>query len=152
MENKYESIELRRKTLYDYYDLPSEAKEKSEGIFKRMEQLADTCEDRGSFELAFASSSINTEYNALFTEFVKYAKAAKGMPTTEEIAAQAVKDQAESIVKQQARNGIMGLLVNILPKSISDWFIYRGNNVEPIATIKSTRNKIDLFHQLFKKH
>jgi hypothetical protein len=67
-------INVRRKDLYDRYDLPYFARQKAEALFVRMERCGSGCKDRADFEEKFASLTLMREYLDLFVEFTAYIK------------------------------------------------------------------------------
>lgn len=60
------SIQTRKQSIYDYYSVPENDKEKVEKVFWDMEQLGNECKDAMEFERKLAESFINQEYMDLF--------------------------------------------------------------------------------------
>lgn len=147
-----ESVDLRRKTLDDYYRLPPKAQAEADAVFEQMELLGEQCANRGEFELKLMESPVNAAYNDLFGKFVRYARRAEGTPSTGEIVATAAADSAKSIATQQLRNGAMSALLHLLPRNVADLITYRGSvhgTAEQAAD--NTGKAIDLFGRLFGK-
>lgn len=138
--------------MFDYYNLPSEAEAKAEELFHRMAALAETCNNRADFETKLASSPLNDEYNALFSEFAPYVKPSEGTPTKESQAKQMAAGQARSVAKSQARNRLKGAFINLLPDSVSRWFIYGIHNIPVISKIITARNTAEMISKRKDKH
>lgn len=147
--NKENWIAIRRSSLYDYFDLPPQAKEQAERVFNGMLQLAEECKDQAEFETRLAASPLSQEYNRLFQRFSKYVKMPEGTPSQTDvvkgIAANTAKSSALNIVRNQARS----LLINALPDEVSDWLIYRWYKVPVLGEIRSFFNLRDSFRRWF---
>ena len=61
-------IDGRKLAFSSAYELTDVYKKKIDELFKRIEELGNTCKDSMEFETKFASSPLNTEYTNLFTE------------------------------------------------------------------------------------
>lgn len=62
------SINVRKSSIYDYYDLNDAMNGKVEEYFKRVEEFAKDCKDVADFETKFQASPLSQEYMGLFTE------------------------------------------------------------------------------------
>lgn len=61
-------IDGRKQAFSSCYELTDVYKKKVDELFKRIEELGNTCTDSMDFETKFAASPLNTEYTNLFTE------------------------------------------------------------------------------------
>lgn len=138
--NRENWIAVRRNSLYDYFNLPPQAKEEAERVLDGMLKLAEECKDQGEFETRLAASPLSQEYNNLFQRFAKYVKMPDGTPSQAGVikgmAAHSAKSSVRSIVRNQARSW----LINALPDEVSDWLIYKWYNVPILGEIKSFFN------------
>ncbi len=62
------SINVRKSSIYDYYNLNDAMNSKVEDYFKRVEEFAGDCKDVADFETKFQTSPLSQEYMGLFTE------------------------------------------------------------------------------------
>ena len=62
------SINVRKSSIYDYYNLNDAMNSKVEEYFKRVEEFAKDCKDVADFETKFQASPLSQEYMGLFTE------------------------------------------------------------------------------------
>lgn len=62
------SIDVRKNSIYDYYNLNDAMNSKVEDYFKRVEEFAGDCKDVADFETKFQASPLSQEYMGLFTE------------------------------------------------------------------------------------
>jgi hypothetical protein len=69
-----QSIETRRRALYDLYDLPRDARSRAESLFARMELFGRECRSSKEFERGLATRTLGSEYNGLLVEFTAYVK------------------------------------------------------------------------------
>lgn len=60
------SIETRKQSIYDYYTITENDKEKVEKVFSDMVRLGEECKDAAEFERKLTESSINQDYLDLF--------------------------------------------------------------------------------------
>ncbi|MBQ0029635.1 MAG: hypothetical protein KBT32_04280 [Bacteroidales bacterium] len=141
-EEKEKWLEVRRKTITDYFNVPASEQSKVDKVFEDMAQIAERCSDQGEFEREMLTSPVNTAYNNLFTGLAKYVKNAQG-PSSSEFKKDLAVGTAKSVVKTQVRNGIIGWLVNLLPNWITDWWIYREYNIPGVGEAKSAMNQYD---------
>ena len=73
-EEKEKWIEVRRKTITDYFDVPQSEQGKIDAVFNDMAEIANRCANQGEFEQELLKSPVNTAYNNLFAGIAKYAK------------------------------------------------------------------------------
>lgn len=142
-------IAVRKSSLYDNFNLPLQAKAEAEEIFNGMRRLADESHDQADFENRLAVSSLNMQYSALFSRFAKYVKLPEGTPTQGEMIKGVVSDTAKSSVKSIVINRARSIFINALPDEVTDWLIYRWNNVTAIRKLRSFFNLKNVFHQWF---
>ena len=89
-ENIKASIDSRKNAIFSLYEIVDDSK--INALFKRIEEFGLGCSDAMDFETRFATSELNNEYIALFTE-LSQSNAAKDPnarivdsgPSTEEI-------------------------------------------------------------------
>lgn len=63
------SIDARENAIYTSYpNLDQKNKDKVLELFKRINELGNSCKDATEFETKFATSSLNEEYTKLFTD------------------------------------------------------------------------------------
>ena len=65
-EEKEKWLEVRRKTITDYFDVPQSEQGKIDAVFNDMAELANRCANQGEFEQELLKSPVNTAYNNLF--------------------------------------------------------------------------------------
>ena len=105
-EEKKQWLDVRRKTLTDYYDLPVQVAEQAEEMFNRMEELAEKCADQGDFEKQMLDSPLQKEYTDFIVKcaaYVKKPKEAQGpdkFSTMAEVATDRAKQEAEMTAKK----------------------------------------------------
>lgn len=133
-------IEVRKSSLYDYFELPPNAKEEAEQVFDGMRKLAEECKDQAEFEQRLAASPLTKQYNDLFTKFAKYVKMPEGVPTQSDVAKTIVADTAKSSAKSIVTNKAKGAIINALPDEVSNWFIYRWHNIPILSEIRTFFN------------
>ena len=63
-----QSIDSRKKAMYDTYEIGAGEKKKIDALFAEIEKLGKQCKDVGEFEAEFAKSPLNQQYLDLFTE------------------------------------------------------------------------------------
>ena len=64
------SIQSRYDSIFNLYDISSrEDVDKIDELFSRIREYGNSCKDVSDFETRFATSSLNTDYINLFTEF-----------------------------------------------------------------------------------
>lgn len=138
--NKENWIAVRKNSLYDYFNLPPQAKEQAERVFDDMLKLAEECKDQAEFETRLASSPLTQEYNSLFQRFSKYVKMPDGMPSQTDVIKVMAANTAKTSVANIVRNKARSWLINALPDEVSDWLIYKWYNVPVLREIKSFFN------------
>lgn len=143
-EEKEKWLEMRRKTITDYFDVPQSEQGKIDAVFNDMAELANRCANQGEFEQELLKSPVNTAYNNLFAGIAKYAKMPGGSPTST-MAQGVVTGTISGVVKQKARSGLIGWLVNLLPSWITDWWVYREHNIPGVNQVKGAMNTYDQF-------
>lgn len=62
------SIDGRKQAFSSCYELTDAYKKKIDDLFKKIDELGNSCTDSMDFETKFAASPLNTEYTNLFTE------------------------------------------------------------------------------------
>ena len=145
------SIDTRRSSLFEYYNLPDEAQKKADELFVRVEQFGSECEDQADFETRFATSLLNTEYINLFTEFAEFVKTPEGTMTVEEQQKETAKTVAESAVKHQIESEVRKQVLNALPDEVSDLYIHGAYKIPILGDILREMNKIHLFKKIRHK-
>lgn len=60
------SIQTRKQSIYDYYTIPENDKEKVDKVFSDMEKLGEESKDVAEFERKLTENPINQEYLDLF--------------------------------------------------------------------------------------
>ena len=118
------SIKTRRNSLFNYYNLTSDAEKKADNLFSRIEQFGEGCEDAADFENKFSVSPLNMEYMNLFTEFAEFVKTPEGTLTVEEQQKETAKTVAESAVKSQVELEVKKQIINALPDEVTDLYVY----------------------------
>ena len=53
------SIDSRRDTIFNSFNVNDKFKKKIDDLFKKIEELGKTCKDSADFEAKFAASSLN---------------------------------------------------------------------------------------------
>ena len=97
------SIELRKKAIFDYYDVKNKnILEKVDDLFFRINELGISSSDVNDFENKFANSELNTEYINLITEVATTCKLKKeykdGMKKED------IKEYAKESIKSDAKH------------------------------------------------
>ena len=144
-------LSARKSSLYDYFDLPPASKAEAEECFDGMRKLAEECADQAEFETRLSTSPLTEQYNSLFSKFSKYVKMPEGTPTQADVAKDIALNTAKSSVKSIATNKLKSIIINALPDEVSDWLIYRWNNIPILSEIRSFFNLKDLFRRWFGK-
>ena len=144
-----QSIDARRGALYNYFDLPDEARVRAEAVFGRMEELGRGCADRAAFETALAGSALEAEYNALFADFARYVILPEGVPTAEEHRREVAASQARSVVRGQAERAVKSAVVRAMPDWLYDLRTYGIYNIPVIGRLFSAGNTANVFGRLF---
>ena len=134
------SIQIRRDTIFNYYDIKGDAEVKVEDFFSRLEQFASTCADQADFEQKFNNSELNKEYMNLFTELSSCVKLPDGAPTMKQFVKSTTLGMVESVVTHHAETSMKSAVINNVPDEVSDWMIYKENNIPGVAEIKTVDN------------
>ena len=90
------SIESRKNSIINAYDLNDQEKKEVDDLFIEIENLGLESSDVGDFETKFASSPLNTEYMNLFT---KIATSKAKSNTVNSVASGTIKNVAESTIR-----------------------------------------------------
>ena len=144
------NIRLRRDLLFNHYDLTDEAGQKANYLFARMEQFGLTCKDQTEFETRFASSPLNDEYNRLFIEFAAFVKKPDNVPDMQQHRKNTAKGIAASSARHQVKSGIKSRILNALPNSFTDWFVYGFHRIPILGDIIGAKNNMESVGRLFK--
>ncbi|MBR3122350.1 hypothetical protein IKF28_02820 [Candidatus Saccharibacteria bacterium] len=105
-----QSIDARKKAIFDAYEVGEGEKKKVEAVFAEIEKLGESCKDAGEFEAEFSKSPLNQKYLDLFTEVAKTGKAKVAAPkvdkagTLKTVAAGTAAGIAESAADQAINN------------------------------------------------
>ena len=75
-----QSIETRKKAIFDAYEVGEGEKKKIEAVFAEMEKLGEKCGDAGEFEAELAKSPVNQKYLDLFTEIATSSQPKAAVP------------------------------------------------------------------------
>lgn len=114
------SIAVRKRAIYDYYNLPPEALEQAETVFKRMEEMAQKSVNQDSFEQEYAISTLNDEYNDLFQKFEPYNRHKK----TQSMPSKSINfSNLRSILgnQQNPKTTIKQIIFKLLPDNWTHW-------------------------------
>ena len=107
-----QSIEARKKAIFDAYEVGEGEKKKVEAVFAESEKLGGSCKDAGEFEAEFSKRPLNQKYLDLFTEIAKTGKAKAAAPkmdkasTIKAVAGGAAAGIAESAADQAIDSAI----------------------------------------------
>lgn len=143
-EEKEKWLEVRRKAISDYFDVPQSEQAKVDAVFADMERLADGCANQAEFERQLLNSPVNTAYNGLYSSLSQYVRVPQG-PSFGSVETEVVTGMLGSVIKQQARNKFVGWLVNLLPSWLTDWWIYRAHNIPGVGRVIGAKNTYDQF-------
>ncbi|MDL2220809.1 hypothetical protein LJC55_03990 [Eubacteriales bacterium OttesenSCG-928-N14] len=138
------SIQSRLDAIVNYYDICGEVEKKVNDLFERMRQFGMTCNDQADFEIRFGESPLYGEYMNLFSELAAYIKPAEGAPTLQQQTDEVLLHNASSAVKQNINSAIKGAVVNAVPNEVSDWMIYRENNIPIYAELKQAKQTAEM--------
>lgn len=139
-----QSIETRRRALYDHFNLPPDAKDKAEDLFDRMAQFGLQCNGQADFEKKLLSSPLTQEYNRLFVEFAPFVIKPDDVPTKEEYAKMVAKDTTKSVVKMQIEQTARSAVFRMLPPWLQQWWVRGVYNIPILGDILSARNNTRL--------
>lgn len=150
-EVKRSWVDLRRNIIAEQYDLPEAEQARADEYFSRVERLALECADQGEFERRFGESPLAVEYNQLFSDFMNYNRSVQSFGgEMKKIQRENMKSAAIDTAKSQAKRTMWSWFINILPNSISDWFVYRENNIPVVREVRDWKNKKDLMRRSYR--
>ena len=148
--NEYikQSIEGRKIAFTNSYELTSELKEKTDNLFKKIEELGKSCNDVMDFEIKFTSSPLNIEYNNLFTEIATTCKPI--IPdTTIDSSVKSDKEYLASEVKSEAKYIINDITMPARRKAREEFD--KKMRDTPLGKMEQMSNTVGVFRRLFKK-
>ncbi len=143
-----QSIEGRKMAFSSCYELTDVFKKKIDELFKKINELGETCKDAMDFETKFAASPLNSEYTNLFTEVSQNCKYILPPPVDNpdvKSDKEYIKDEVLSDVKYMAKDLTMPArrkAREALDSKLRD---------TPLGKIEQARNTASLFGRLFKK-
>lgn len=143
------SIDGRKNAVLSAYDLSETEKKKLDELFANIEALGESCSDAGDFEAKFATSSLNTEYMNLFTEFAttKQSKIAPvGDVRVEEVDTDAmIADTAKEAAIMEAEGAVQTVRGRAVRSAID-----KARDIPGVGDAMSAKNKIDLLGRFVK--
>ena len=101
------SIDGRKNAIFSAYDVTNQGLiEKIENLFKRINELGESCLDSTDFETKFATSPLNQEYIQLFTEIATSCPQKTIQTETRHVKSDAeyMAGEVASEIKYQAKN------------------------------------------------
>ena len=148
--NEYikQSIEGRKIAFTNSYELTSELQKRTDNLFKKIEELGNSCNDVMDFETKFASSPLSIEYNNLFTEIATTCKPIISN-TTEGSSVKSDKEYLTSEVKDEAKYLIKDATLPIRRKAREEFD--RKMRDTPLGKIEQASNTASVLRRLFKK-
>lgn len=108
-----QSIEARKKAIFDAYEVGEEEKKKIEAVFSEIEKLGESCKDVTEFEAEFSKSPLNQKYLDLFTEVATKGQAKVSAPEVSK--SEAVKTVAKGTVTGAAESAVDQAINNVVP-------------------------------------
>ena len=98
------SIDARKNTLLNSYQVDEKTKQEIEALFSEMEKLGSVCKDSGEFETKLAASPLNQQYIDLFTKVA-----------TDSATETAAKGAAQQIVTGAAESAVRNAVGSVVP-------------------------------------
>ena len=143
------SIESRKNAIFSAYDIKDQSIiDKMEDLFRRINELGESCKDSMDFESKFASSELNQEYINLFTEI-----ATKCPPIVRQTEERHVKSDAECIaediaseIKYQVKDATLPLRRQMRQEAYD-----KARNTPIICEIMEAKQYADFFGRFKKK-
>ena len=108
-----QSIEARKKAIFDAYEVGEEEKKKIEAVFSEIEKLGESCKDVTEFEAEFSKSPLNRKYLDLFTEVATKGQAKVSAPEVSK--SEAMKTVAKGTVAGAAEGAVDQAINNVVP-------------------------------------
>lgn len=146
-----QSINSRRDALYSHYDLPSDARQKAEALFERMEQFGERCRDQADFEEKFATQTLSREFNNLFVEFTAYVKTPESTLTPKEQVAENAAWGAREAARHHGKMAVKSAVVKAMPDELHRWHTRGIYNIPILGDILSALNRFNIVQRLFGK-
>lgn len=143
------SIDGRKNAIFSAYDIKDQSIiNKIEDLFRRINELGETCKDSMDFESKFASSELNQEYIQLFTEIAT--KCPQIVRQTEE---RHVKSDAECIAEDVASEIRYQVKDATLPlrRQVHEEALKTARNTPIIGEIMEAKQYADFFGRFKKK-
>ena len=142
-----QSIEGRRMAFSSAYELTDIYKKKVDELFKRIEEFGNNCNDAMDFEAKFMASSLNTEYNNLFTEIATNCKYILPSPVDADVKSDAeyLRDEAISDAKYLAKD-----LTMPVRRAAREEFDRKMRDT-PLGKIEQASNTAWVFKRMFGK-
>lgn len=126
--DKKEWIAPRRESLNAGFKLTDTDRQEAEELFARMEAVAATCDDQGTFEQRIYADGLTQEYTDLITRLS--AQLAKG-PSASRLATDMAKSRLQTEADIAVRRTVGGALDGVLPEGVND-FRRRGLRALPV--------------------
>ena len=147
--NEYvkQSIEGRKMAFNNSYELNDVYKKKVDELFKRIDEFGKDCSDAMDFETKFMASSLNKEYNDLFTEIATNCKCIIPKPVEREVKSdkEQLRDEVISDAKYIAKD-----LTLPARRAAREAFDKKMRDT-PLGKIEQARNTASILGRLFKK-
>ena len=144
------SIEGRKNAIFSAYDIKEQSIiEKIEDLFRRINELGESCTDSMDFESKFASSDLNQEYIQLFTEIATNCKPiVRDDQGNKQVKSDAeyVAEEVASEIRYQARN-VTGPIRRQAHQEVYD----KARNTPVIGDIMYAKQLTDFFGKFNKK-
>lgn len=143
-----QSIEGRKMAFSSCYELTDVYKKKIDDLFKKINELGETCKDAMDFETKFSTSPLNSEYTNLFTEVSQNCKYILPKPVDNpdvKSDKEYIKDEVLSDVKYMAKDLTMPArrkAREALDSKLRD---------TPLGKIEQANNTLNVFKRIFKK-
>jgi hypothetical protein len=141
-------IDGRKIAFSSCYELTDVYKIKIDELFKKIDELGNSCTDAMDFETKFAASPLNTEYTNLFTEVSQNCKYILP-PPVDNPDVKSDKEQMVDEVLSDARYAARELSMPARRKA-REAFDSKMRDT-PLGKIEQAKNTASLFGRLFKK-
>ena len=142
------SIEGRKMAFTNSYELTNEYKDKVKDLFVKIEELGKKCSDVMDFEDKFTASSLNEEYNNLFTEISTHCKPI--IPETySDSNVKSDKEYLKDEVLGEAKYIAKDLTMPARRKAREEFD--KKMRDTPLGKIEQISNTASVFRRLFKK-
>ncbi len=143
------SIDGRKNAIFSAYDIKDQSIiDKVEDLFRRINELGETCKDSMDFESKFASSQLNQEYIQLFTEIATKCPQIVRQTETKHVKSDAeyIAEDVASEIRYQVKDATLPLR-----RQVHEEALKTARNTPIIGEIMEAKQYADFFGRFKKK-